>query len=407
MGKPRNLDLAAERWRRWLLPAEPAQRGARADGDKLADWTLFAFAAGLGVLATAGLWRSHGHAVDVIDAGLGVLACLALWARRTRPVAVFLVAGVAAFFSPLALGAGLVAVCTAAARARRQALILIAALAVAGSIVFPVVNPAARASLRPVFPAFLLTIVAFGLGLLIRARRELVVSLRERAERAEADQLHAAEQAREAERRRIAWEMHDVLAHRLSLLSLHAGALEFRPDAPPEEIARAASVIRSSASAALSELREVISVLREGPEDAAAPPQSALDTLPELLAESRSAGMVLQARIDCPDGSLSAGLGRTAYRVVQEGLTNARKHALGSAVEVTVTSGGPAALLAEVISRPQPPLPGSGRPAGDATGSGAGLIGLAERLALAGGELEHGTSPAGDFVLRATVPRRS
>ncbi|MGH3191524.1 MAG: sensor histidine kinase [Streptosporangiaceae bacterium] len=200
--------------------------------------------------------------------------------------------------------------------------------------------------------------------------------------------------------------MHDVLAHRLSLLSVHAGALEFRPDARPAEIAQAAGVIRTSAAAALSELREVITVLREDQQDAAGPPQPGVAQIPDLLQESRSARMTLRARIDCPEPeSLPAALGRTAYRVVQEGLTNARKHAPGAAVEVTVTTDGQTALIAEVISRRQAGAPAPVNLPHD--GAGAGLIGLAERLALIGGELEHGTSTDGDFVLRATVPRRS
>ena len=100
-------------------------------------------------------------------------------------------------------------------------------------------------------------------GMFVRARRQLVLTLRDRAERAEAEQHLRVDQARQQERARIAREMHDVLAHRISLLSLHAGALEFRPDAPPEEVARAAGVIRSSAHEALNDLREVIGVLRE------------------------------------------------------------------------------------------------------------------------------------------------
>ena len=99
----------------------------------------------------------------------------------------------------------------------------------------------------------------------VRARRQLVLSLRERADRAEAEQQLHVEQARQQERARIAREMHDVLAHRISLLSMHAGALEFRPDAPPEEVARAAGIVRASAHQALQDLREVIGVLREEP----------------------------------------------------------------------------------------------------------------------------------------------
>jgi signal transduction histidine kinase len=404
---------AAQRLRAGLAPVRD-----RPAGDWLTDAALFVFAVGLGGLAFNTLRHSHGELLDILDLAFGIPACLAMWVRRAWPMAVLVVAGAAAFFSPLALGAALVAIGTAAARARGRAeLILAAVLGVAGGIVFPLANPAGGELVTAAFPASLLLVVAFGLGLYIRARRELVASLRERAERLEADRQHSDELAREAERRRIAREMHDVLAHRLSLLSLHAGALEFRPDAPAGEIARAAAVIRTSAAAALSELREVITVLREEPDDAAAPPQPDLDRLPDLLEESRQAGMTLRAWIDGPAaGSLPAALGRTAYRVIQEGLTNARRHAPGAAVEVTVVTSGPDALVAEVISRPPaggpaPAAPAAGGgpgagPAGGAGGgTGAGLIGLAERLALIGGELEHGPNPAGDFVLRATVPR--
>jgi signal transduction histidine kinase len=204
------------------------------------------------------------------------------------------------------------------------------------------------------------------------------------------------EQARDAERRRIAGEMHDVLAHRVTLLAVHAGALEFRPDAPPEEIAHAAGVIRQSAQAALRELREVIGVLRDDrPGDAPEPPQPTLDAIPALIEESRAAGMHVRSQIDVAGGE--AMVGRTAYRVVQEGLTNARKHAPAAAVDVTV-SAPEGDLVVEVRSRPsaaaRAPLPGAG----------TGLIGLAERVSLAGGELQHGRDAGGDFRLRATLP---
>jgi signal transduction histidine kinase len=182
---------------------------------------------------------------------------------------------------------------------------------------------------------------------------------------------------------------------------VHAGALEFRPGAPAEEIAQAAAVIRTSAAAALGDLRQVITVLREDTGDGTGPPQPTLADLPALLAESRSAGMTLRAHIDVPDPeSLPAAAGRTAYRIVQEGLTNARKHAPGAAVDVRVTGDGQAGLVAEVVSHPAARAPA----APPAPGAGAGLIGLAERVALAGGELRHETTAAGDFVLRATVP---
>ena len=196
----------------------------------------------------------------------------------------------------------------------------------------------------------------------------------------------------EAERRRIAGEMHDVLAHRLSLLSLHAGVLEYRPNAPEQEIAEAAGVIGDNVRVALHELREVIGVMRADA-NVTAPPQPTLDAIPSLIEESRAAGMSVRASVDATGGDVL--IGRTAYRLVQEGLTNARKHAAAAAVEVTVAAA--ADLVIEVVSR--------GSATATATESGgSGLIGLAERVDLAGGVLEHGPNWRGDFVLRATLP---
>ena len=152
-------------------------------------------------------------------------------------------------------------------------------------------------------------------GMYVRARRQLVLSLRERAERAEAEQQMRVEQAQAHERARIAREMHDVLAHRISLLSMHAGALEFRPDAPPEEIARAAGVVRASAHQALEDLREVIGVLREESLDGDPErPQPTLANLPGLLDESRQAGMHVssECRVEDLDGGAR---GRRAQRL--------------------------------------------------------------------------------------------
>ena len=358
----------------------------------------------LGGITQGYLWHIHGEVLDAIDLAVGVVACLALWWRRSHPVAVFVVAFGAAVFSPLAQFAALVAVCTVALRVRGRALIAVAVLAAAASVVFPVVNPAVGEIVKVGFPAFLVTVIAFGWGLYLRARRELVALLRERAERLAANQQHAAEQAREAERRRIAREMHDVLAHRLSLLSVHAGALEFRPDAPAAEIAQAAAVIRTSASATLGDLRQVITVLREDSAATDGPPQPGLGQLADLLQESRSAGMTLDGRIDLPDaGQLPEATGRTVYRVIQEGLTNARKHAPGA----PGPGDGHRRRPGGDRRSHQPPAPRDRRARRwSISRAGAGLIGLAERVTLAGGQLEHGRNAIGDFVLRATIPRQ-
>jgi signal transduction histidine kinase len=243
-----------------------------------------------------------------------------------------------------------------------------------------------------------------GWGTVVRAHQALIFSLRDRAERAEADQARRVSEARAAERARIAREMHDVLAHRLSLLATYAGALAYRPDAPPDQVSRAAEVVRSGVHQALDELREVIGVLRDDslPDLAAASrPLPGLPDLPELIGESRTAGM----RIEMGGAAWSAaGLpdvaGRTAYRVVQEGLTNARKHAPGEPVTVTLGGGPGAGLDVSVVN---PAGPASAGPTFPVPGSGTGLIGLTERLELAGGRLEWRNSD-GEFRLSAWLP---
>ncbi|MEZ0070806.1 signal transduction histidine kinase [Planotetraspora sp. GP83] len=269
-----------------------------------------------------------------------------------------------------------------------------------------------RFALRPPglapYPVWALVGVLFGVavtvwGMLARTRRELVRSLAERARRAEADQRLRAEEACRAERLGIAREMHDVLAHRLSLLAVHAGALEFNADATPGEVAEAAGVIRLSVRLALEELRTVISVLRDPapppPSDTGSPSGGGVD-LGALVEESRRAGMRVELRdqgvrlSEVPDA-----VGRAAYRIVQEGLTNARKHAPGQPVTVLVSGTRGAELVVEVRN----PLH-SGPAALAGTGAGAGLAGLAERASLAGGRLECRETADGGFRLAARLP---
>lgn len=392
---------AVARWQRALAP-----RGLYADegeGRTLRDWfvdvAMFLIALGIGAAALGDIWHGRGFALRTLDVAVGLVACLTLWRRRSRPVGVAAFALVASSVFAMAAGAGLLATFNAAIRAPRRSLAAVATLAIAADVVYPFVNPDAVGA--QLLIGLLCTAVAFGWGLLVRARRELIASVRDRAEWVEAEQRHRVERAREAERRRIAHEMHDVLAHRLSLLSVHAGALEFRPDAPTGEVAQAAAVIRATAASALDELREVIGVLREESESEARPPQPTLAQLPTLLEESRAAGMTVRDQVDQELGELLPdALARAAFRVVQEGLTNARKHAPGATVDVRVDRQN-GKVVVEVLSR---------RPVGvsmaalAAAGGGVGLIGLSERLAVVGGHLEHGVDDHGDFVLRATLP---
>ncbi len=403
MATSAHQETGVTRWQRTLLPGDlvegrPAPRSPR---DWAVDALLAIAAAGIGLIALSETESQHSEPGLALDLVLGVAAWLALWARRSRPTAVAVGTLLASIVSATAAGPALLAAFSAAARAPRRGVVATAAVAVVAAAVFPLIYPTAAGYGTDLVLGESLTAVAIGWGLFVRARRQLVYSLRERAERLETEQRLKLAQAREAERRRIAGEMHDVLAHRVSLLSVHAGALEFRPDAPPEEIAEAAGVIRASAHSVLQELREVIGVLREGgTEDDLAPPQPTLADVPALVAEARAAGAHAGYELDLPgDAEPPPVLGRTAYRVVQEGLTNARKHAPAAAVEVAVAGRPGNALTVSVVSR---------RAVGGAEarvpGWGTGLVGLRERVTLAGGELEHGPDASGDFVLKATLP---
>jgi signal transduction histidine kinase len=406
MIEPVEQQMVVPRWQRLLLPSAMLEepRGRRSVRDWIVDLAMFALALGIGALVLQDTWSDHSDLQAVLDIVLGVIAAMSLWWRRSHPAAVGAFAGTLSLVSALANGAGVMAFFNAALRTSARTLAALIGLALVNTIVFPLIYPGGDAYVAQLLVGLLITGVVVGWGLFVRVQRELVRSLRERAERLQAEQRLKVDQAREAERLRIAREMHDVLAHRVSLLSLHAGALEFRPDASPEEIAEAAGVIRATAHAALEDLRGVVGVLRDGTDDGAPePPQPTLDQVPGLIEESRAAGMRVRAQLEAPAEALPAAVGRTAYRVVQEGLTNARKHAPGAAVDVAVSAREGDGLVVEVVSR---------RPVGVAVaaggdrmpGAGTGLIGLAERVALAGGELRHGPDAAGDFVLRATIP---
>ena len=359
--------------------------------DRVVDTAMYLVAFAISTATLIDTWELHPPWLRPVAVVAVIATVVALRWRRTHPGAVGI--GVSAVSIPLTT-APFVALFNAAIRARGRDLALAAGLTIVSCFTNPLLYRGPQ-SLQLEFGAGLgIAGAALGWGLFVRARRELVRSLHELADR-------AGDEAREAERRRIAREMHDVLAHRLSLLSVHAGALEFNSDAPPEEVAEAAGVIRENARAALEELRGVVGVLREDTgESLTEPPQPTLADLPALVEESRAAGMRIDARIEPDDAAPSAAVGRTAYRIVQEGLTNARKHAPGAAVTITVQAVD-ADLQVEVRSLAPVAVPS----AAPLPGAGTGLIGLAERVTLAGGELEHGVDPDGAFVLRARLPR--
>jgi signal transduction histidine kinase len=364
--------------------------------------------AGIGALTAATLWgQASGNtssALLVLDVAAGLASVALLPVLLRWPVPGALALAVLAALSPAATPAATYATLHVALR---RPFAVAAAVGGAG-----VVAHLIRGLWRPIGSLpyvwwVVLVIVAeaalVGWGQLSQARQALLNSLRERASRAEAEQARHVAEARAAERASIAREMHDVLAHRLSLLATYAGALEYRPDAPPEQLARAAGVVRASTHQALDELREVISVLRDDDSTAGVRPQPGLSDLHRLIAETRDAGtpVDLADRISRPQ-DLPGALGRTAYRVVQEGLTNARKHAPGRPVRLQL-EGQPGDRLLVELTNPVGPTTQAG-PSLNGTGTGTGLIGLTERVRLAGGELGHDVSATGEFRLRAWLP---
>ncbi|GAA0262412.1 sensor histidine kinase [Cryptosporangium japonicum] len=334
--------------------------------------------------------------LDVLVGLLAVAAVLVARRRWTVPIAVGLVPLM--IVSTLSMGPAAV-VLAVVARHRRWP----TTLAVVGLHLFLLIGAfTAVASHDPEYPVAIVAVVAIDAavvasGKLVRSQQLLVESWRVRAREAEEGQRLRVEEARHAERERIAREMHDVLAHRISLLAVHAGALEVRRSAPAEE-RRAAGVIRESAYAALEDLREVIGLLRNDDTEADRP-QPTLADVPSLVEQSREAGTAVT--LERPEFTAAAeGAGRHVYRVVQEGLTNARKHAPGAPVRVVLAerNGG----LAVEITNPFGAANGAPLP-----GAGSGLIGLGERMELLGGTLEHGRTSSGEFRLCAWVPERA
>ncbi|WP_282701323.1 histidine kinase [Streptomyces sp. CC219B] len=398
--------------RRWLLPSavvkeldpdgeRPGRRPRRTARDWVVDFSCFLLAVLIGLTAADSMRQENlPEPLTAVDQLLGALACGAVWLRRRWPLGLAVAMIPVSLVSSTSAGAGLVAIFTLAVHRPFRYVAWVSGIALAVTPVFYWFRPDPDIPYGwVIFLSAVMTGAVVGWGMFVRSKRQLMLSLRDRARRAETEARLRAEQAQRLAREAIAREMHDVLAHRLTLLSVHAGALEFRPDAPREEIARAAGVIRESAHDALQDLREIIGVLRAGDRDDASRPQPTLGALEALVAESREAGMkvTLDHRVTDP-AAVPASVGRTAYRVAQEGLTNARKHAPGTEVTVSVT-GAPGEGLVVRVRNPAPD-----REAPHVPGSGQGLIGLTERATLTGGTLEHGTTPNGGFEVRAWLP---
>nr|WP_051161244.1 histidine kinase [Nocardia transvalensis] len=359
---------------------------------------LVVLAAVLVALTLVGKFGAHlGTADLVLETTVGVVGCALLGFVRRWPVACATALAVLAALAGTATTPATMSTIVIARWERPSVIAWSAVTGAAGHAIYGLWRPLPGLS----YGWWLVLDVAVyaalvGWGSLLKARHALIDSLQERARRAEAEQGRRVAEARAAERTALAREMHDVLAHRLSLVATYAGALEYREDIAPEQVSKAAGVIREGVHQALDELRGVIGVLRA--DDDADRPQPGLPEVEALVAESRAAD--IDVRLDdrvVDKTAVPAAVGRTGYRIVQEGLTNARKHAAGSPVRVVV-DGAPGTGLRIEISNP------TGSAVAVLPGAGTGLIGLTERVRLTGGRLDHELTTAGEFRLLASLP---
>lgn len=414
-------------WARW--------RSAALDGSLALVSALECGAEGIPFARDAGI----PVAVGIV---FGLLAGSVLLIRRRWPIAVVLVA---IAITPAQMGflMGIVGLYTlAACELPRRIIAALAGMSLMGMMIVTFVRvqqDMARGDLTlgDWFVPFAAITTSLGLtappvllGLYVGARRRLMESLRERADSLERElQLLAeraeerAEWARGEERTRIAREMHDVVAHRVSLMVVHAAALQAVARKDPEKAVRNAVLVGDMGRQALTELREMLGVLRsgDGVERRAAQAQLAavdvaaakaasrvvdedgpcLSELDELVGQSAAAGMVVDLSVEGDARSYAREIEQTAYRVVQEALTNVHKHAAGAKTYVRLAHR--VSEIAMQVENEPPPEAGSASAVGLPSG-GNGLVGMRERVAALGGVFVSGPTDAGGFRVSAVIP---
>ncbi|MFE6056387.1 sensor histidine kinase [Kitasatospora sp. NPDC056446] len=300
----------------------------------------------------------------------------------------------------------IVAAYSAAAYGRRPRAVLLGLPAAAAALV--VLFSEAK---LPHFPngviALLVLVPVFAAAYELRMWRRRVEEGRERLSALERGQLLSLRRAVELERARIARELHDVVTHNVSMMTIQAGAARKILDTSPDRAREAMAAVESGGRAAMTELRHVMGLLTiesgagdDPAADAGLSPQPGLDRLDALVEGVRRAGLPVGLAVRGEHRAVPPGVGLAAYRVVQEALTNTVKHAGGAEAAVTVEYA-PGQLRVEVTDT-------GGRPTGAAaTGDGRGLLGLRERLAVYGGTLETGSRPHGGYRVTALIPLES
>jgi signal transduction histidine kinase len=365
---------------------------------------LIAFGATDGVLGTEAA-RHHSSIATVQLLLVSFLVCVPLVLRTRLPLTAWTASAVAMFWahsvippgslsSAVFIPAGVIVyvLCLYAVAVRCELWVVISAgaVTVAGaSYIYP----------PTVVTAIFVAAATIFAGLVLRSRRG------SREQLAVAERRHEGERALLQERQRIARELHDVVAHHMSVIAIQAEAAPYKVADPPKELTESFAEIRASALSGLGELRRVLGVLRSDQPDTA--PQPGLDDLDGLLESARTGGVTVSVGVSGTPRPVPEGVDLSAYRIVQEALSNAMRHAPGSAVRVMLYYGE-TALHIEVrnggsasgaqVTGAQHNGAGLGR------GSGHGIIGMRERAAMLGGHLRAGPTGDGEFLVTAALP---
>lgn len=347
----------------------------------------------------------HSPALRLGTAAIVVALCLPLIWRRRWPFGTFVVMVVVAFVQwavgitvQLSDAALLVAVYTVAAQSRRTYtwLAFLAMEAGNGLAAYRLVGSPSIASF---FFLSVCVVAAMLLGDSMRSRRAYYAELEARADRLEREREQDAQLAVAAERARIAREMHDVVAHNVSVMVVQAEGAAYLLDTDRERSRKAIATVATTGRQALAEMRRLLGVLRSGePSGDGRAPQPGLADLPDLVARVRSAGLPVALTVPDRLPAISAGRGLAAYRVVQEALTNVLKHAGPAASAEVVVLSGPAGMRLCVTDD------GRGAAVDQTDGAGHGLRGMYERIGVYGGTLQAGPRIGGGFAVTADIP---
>lgn len=372
----------------------------------------------VGFLASLGVWRSRSPAAFIVSA-VGLVAIT--W-RRKYPQEVFIISGAAVFsamirgnLSPVAPIAGLIALYTVSSLCDRRWSIGAGVVSWLGVMVSAAVvrDRPVPLSLQTLLAPLALITAAWLVGDNLRVRRAYVAHLEDRAERLEAEREAETRRAAEGERARIARELHDVVAHHVSVIAVQAGAARMVAESsstssgePQSTSDNMLASIEVTARQALAELRRALGVLRKGEDRLDRTPQPGLDQLDSLIDQVRVAGTPVEMTVSgqVPE-VLPPGVDLSAYRIVQEALTNVLKHGGGAPTRVAMSFSDDGLDLSVTDSGSNiPRMAPDGGNRQLQPGGGHGIIGMRERVAMFGGDLQAGPLPGGGYEVRAHIP---